>query len=535
MVFINNIDGQSFSLNGIPYFKNFLPHVVGDNLRVVNQYDTSLMLSDYKNFSEYSVDGNTFASIAQLQSALLPVLYTRNSLGGGIAGDSNQIVYSAGFSLVGQTLTIQPLWIWKIFSNIYSNPIEAEINIPFSASGKVRIDRIAATINNNFVRIVGPESAGNAVAPALPPNMVEVTFFTVTDGSISQPPLPIIGSDYVKKSYFADNIIDTSANNVSLPNLGKGNFIIKRTGNKIIKGMSTFHLETVDGSWLSVGQSISIDNDSGFSATLKKNIIETYILPFTNLPGDVDFVVADKTRTVFRYTGVSLEFQSYSHVGIETLALAKAYTDTAVSGKENSSNKSNGPLGNSAVLFPTEHSAKSYSDAGDSATLNAAKAYADSFAKPYFHKFTKLSIPWTGSTAITEVLRFTIPAIYLENRKLNVKSKIYGTGAGSRVIYISAVPIGSTSMPSPSNIIHSVSGISTALPAEREFVFFEDKYINNSTSGQYYSDRVSPFSNNAEYSASVFKNGADIVVYGNLVNSADSLTAAYVTLELFNQ
>lgn len=251
-------------------------------------------------------------------------IYPRNN---GIAVDGNQIIYSAGFILAGQKLTLNPFWVWKTRNNNYSNLILREITIPFSSAGKERIDRIAATVNNDFVRIAGTETEGVAVAPELPPDMVEVTFFTVTDGSISQPPLPIIGSDYVRKSFFADNIIDTDVSDVSLPNTGRYNSIVKKIGNNVLQGMYKFHLDSEVGALLSVGQMISIDIDSGFATTLKNNYPNGLIYPFINFPNNTDFLAANKSRVVCRFTGTALAFQSYSLTGSETLAAAKLYAD----------------------------------------------------------------------------------------------------------------------------------------------------------------------------------------------------------------
>ena len=82
MIVINNISSTKFSFNGIPYWKNFLPQVKGQKIQVVNNYDDNIILTDYEMYSDYIVDGITYASVALLQDALLPILYTRASLAG---------------------------------------------------------------------------------------------------------------------------------------------------------------------------------------------------------------------------------------------------------------------------------------------------------------------------------------------------------------------------------------------------------------------------------------------------------------------
>lgn len=85
---IVNIDSQKFSLDGVPYFKNFMPHVLGTKLAIVNVYDSKLKLCEYDDFANFSVDGATYGSVTALANALLPVLYTKASLGM-ISGTTN--------------------------------------------------------------------------------------------------------------------------------------------------------------------------------------------------------------------------------------------------------------------------------------------------------------------------------------------------------------------------------------------------------------------------------------------------------------
>lgn len=80
MIIILNISADKFSLNGIPYFKNFMPYVLAGKLKIVNIYDTKFQLTEFDSFNKYSVDGVVYTNLADLQNALLPVLYTRNTL-----------------------------------------------------------------------------------------------------------------------------------------------------------------------------------------------------------------------------------------------------------------------------------------------------------------------------------------------------------------------------------------------------------------------------------------------------------------------
>lgn len=84
MTVINNINDKEFSFNDIHYYKNFTPVVTpnSDKVRILNTYDSSIELTTAPTlFSDFVVDGVTYTNVSDLQEALLPVVYTRNSLG----------------------------------------------------------------------------------------------------------------------------------------------------------------------------------------------------------------------------------------------------------------------------------------------------------------------------------------------------------------------------------------------------------------------------------------------------------------------
>jgi hypothetical protein len=81
MITINTISATRFSFNGVTYHKNFMPFVTGNKIAIINVYDGCITLTDAPTiFSDYTVNGATYSSVNDLQSALLDVIYTRNSL-----------------------------------------------------------------------------------------------------------------------------------------------------------------------------------------------------------------------------------------------------------------------------------------------------------------------------------------------------------------------------------------------------------------------------------------------------------------------
>ncbi len=79
MIVINNVSDKKFSFNGVNYYKNFTPKVVGNKIEILNTYDSDIRLTDYPTlFSEFEVNGNTYASVSLLQDALLSVIFSKD-------------------------------------------------------------------------------------------------------------------------------------------------------------------------------------------------------------------------------------------------------------------------------------------------------------------------------------------------------------------------------------------------------------------------------------------------------------------------
>jgi hypothetical protein len=86
MIIINTVNSTRFSLNGIQYFKNYISEVAGSAITIYNAYDRKDVKVDFVNFAEIELNGTVYGNVGDLQSALLPVIYTRASLGGGGGG-----------------------------------------------------------------------------------------------------------------------------------------------------------------------------------------------------------------------------------------------------------------------------------------------------------------------------------------------------------------------------------------------------------------------------------------------------------------
>jgi hypothetical protein len=108
MVTINNVNATTFTYNGIPYFKNFAPLVKGNKVQIINTYGNAaidLTEGTPRLYTEFTVNGSTYASVALLQAALLPILFTSSSLvnGGVLQGHQLSNEHEIEVSKTGST------------------------------------------------------------------------------------------------------------------------------------------------------------------------------------------------------------------------------------------------------------------------------------------------------------------------------------------------------------------------------------------------------------------------------------------------
>ena len=190
MTTINNIDGVTFEIDGIEYQKNFISLVAGNNLRIVDVYDVRLELSGFDNYSNYTVNGNTYTNVADLQRALLPVLFTRASLNG-IVVDGNII----NVELVNDTLTftlsdgtivnINLPYVRSVTGTAVNvtDPRNVIIDKQPNVTSLFALDLSSATLSENFIDI-----AVTAINTQSPFNVnfgeQAVFFFDFNDGTI---------------------------------------------------------------------------------------------------------------------------------------------------------------------------------------------------------------------------------------------------------------------------------------------------------------------------------------------------------------
>jgi hypothetical protein len=98
--------------------------------------------------------------------------------------NQNRVLFDAGFSLSGNTLTINAGWQWQINGVDYTNPVAVALVIPFATAGKKRRDLIVMNTSSTFARVAGVEVAGVALAPGSLVQTLSLGVFNVTDSTV---------------------------------------------------------------------------------------------------------------------------------------------------------------------------------------------------------------------------------------------------------------------------------------------------------------------------------------------------------------
>lgn len=105
MYIIQTVSAKQFSLDGIPYFKNYISRVTTNGkLSIFNCYDSRDVLVEFTDADQFEVNGVTYTDVAALQAALINVLYTRGGSGGGSVGDLQEVTENGNETNTGIVL-----------------------------------------------------------------------------------------------------------------------------------------------------------------------------------------------------------------------------------------------------------------------------------------------------------------------------------------------------------------------------------------------------------------------------------------------
>lgn len=178
----------TFTMNGVTYLKNFQSLVINNSIKIVNAYDSKMILLSNTNYADFTVDGNTFANVLLLQQDLVSKLFNRPATGAGLIETSLSstmffhntagVRHGTWTTPITGTLTIDPsgaveggtvVVIWSGSSNptivggiIQSYGGDITINGIYS----IYIHYLNGRYNVNIFNSENPGTGGDVIAPA---------------------------------------------------------------------------------------------------------------------------------------------------------------------------------------------------------------------------------------------------------------------------------------------------------------------------------------------------------------------------------
>lgn len=161
--------------------------------------DVNINEEEIQEVVEIHVDENSAQTALDAAALAQNALLQMQNIAANIA-DINTIIADSGFTKVDQVFTAEANSVWNINGLQYTNPAVIIINIPLSATGMQRWDRIVLDTNNLFVRFPGPEAENNPAVPPLPEDTLDYTLFLVTDSDVGDATPPIVGTQFKKKT-----------------------------------------------------------------------------------------------------------------------------------------------------------------------------------------------------------------------------------------------------------------------------------------------------------------------------------------------
>jgi hypothetical protein len=141
---------------------------------------------------------------------------------------NDQLVTVGDITVTGNTLTIPEGVQWKIGGVFYTKNTAADEILSLAAAGNSRVDIIVANAESDILRVIGPESEGEAVRPNIPSGSLLITEVTITDSAIGTPSTPVIGSGLSLKADIISPTF-TGSPNAPTPEVGTSNDQIATT------------------------------------------------------------------------------------------------------------------------------------------------------------------------------------------------------------------------------------------------------------------------------------------------------------------
>lgn len=206
MIIINNYSVTRFVFNGIQYLKNYVSRVSGNRIEIYNCYERHDVLLPLTPFASVMLNGVVYDTVAELQEAILGVIYLRNTLDDD--GDTTQNNTGRRFvfgAIPGEGditpeeaaswFNIQP---WSVIVSAVATPILFEF-YRISGEGTVKYPFLFLRGKGMWGAADGANAAGTVYAS----NFAPLTPHNLTVADISDSPGAVIiplgetGEDYL--------------------------------------------------------------------------------------------------------------------------------------------------------------------------------------------------------------------------------------------------------------------------------------------------------------------------------------------------
>ena len=169
MRIIETVNSQRFSLDGIEYFKNYISEVAGNQITIFNAYDRKDVRVDWEHYGNIEVNGVVYGNSADLQSALLPVIYTRNSLAPS----------GSGVQTVNEEVP-------DIDGNVTIDGTNINVTNPVTAT-ETTLNEALEDINDNVGGVPNLQAVtdvGNSITDGTDINTITASFINLADGLV---------------------------------------------------------------------------------------------------------------------------------------------------------------------------------------------------------------------------------------------------------------------------------------------------------------------------------------------------------------
>ena len=312
----------------------------------------------------------------------------------------NQLLAIGSITIDGTDIEVASGVSGQINGMLYGTSAITTISIALCETGFNRKDILVLTTNNEVIAISGEETDSSIViAPPTPIDAVYITTFDVSDTAIGTPEDPIIGTSFVKKSFFAPFISAVTGANAIIP-LDPNGYSEIRLTNASLTSIAGFDLSLITGvSTAEVpynGKPYIIRNVTGNDITIK-NELGAADFPFY-LSGGSDLVFPDGQAIYVHYdaSGFIEIFKSWGEVDLSTKVdkVSTAGVERAYIINADGSQGTNATSDFKAVVEGYFNGTNFYTDAGFTILITGETGII------YVDLDTTFTYRWTGSAYV---------------------------------------------------------------------------------------------------------------------------------------